>query len=161
MKATILFSHGSTLCGAGHDLECHAARLRQRCGLVEVGFMNYSSPTFEEALAKLTAAGATEITVAPYFLVPGYFVSVSLPKRIDAVRGDYPSVTFKIAEPLGADSRIADAVIESAMSPLTHIRWREDLGAASNSCRYSDECPLFDTSACPQTYTALEMINSG
>jgi len=152
MNAVILFSHGSTLCGAGTALEEHAERLRKTFALVEVGYMNYSSPTFEDAVQKVIASGATEITVVPFFLVPGYFVSKSLPDRVDSVRPLYPGTTFTIARPLGADELLADAVIESALNPLADGQWREGLNTASRLCRFSEECPIYGTPACLPTY---------
>jgi sirohydrochlorin cobaltochelatase len=151
MKAVILFSHGSTLCGAGTALEEHAERLRANFAMVEVGYMNYSSPTFEDAVENLTAAGATDITVVPFFLVPGYFVSKSLPDRVNAVRPLYPLVTFTIADPLGADPLLADAVIDSALHPLGEDQWREGLQTAARLCRFRADCPAYGTHDCLPT----------
>src|SRR5687768_11321086 len=76
----ILFSHGSVLCGAGNALEAHVARLREgrEWAAVEIGYLNYSRPTFQEAVQRLAAAGIRRISIVPYFLVPGYFVTTSL-----------------------------------------------------------------------------------
>ena len=109
MKAVILFSHGSTLCGAGAALNRHAERLRGEFPLVEVGYLNYSSPTFEESVRRVVDAGATEIVVVPFFLVPGYFVTKSLPDQVTSVNKLFPGVNFTIVPPLGADPLLADA----------------------------------------------------
>jgi sirohydrochlorin ferrochelatase len=151
MTGIVLFSHGSTLCGAGTALEEHAERLRPQFGIVEVGYMNYSTPTFEEAVAKIVAAGATIIIVTPFFLVPGYFVTKSLPDRVNAIRETYPQIHFEVAEPLGADPLLADAVIDAALNPLADDQWREGLNAAARLCRYSVECPLYGSEECPPT----------
>src|SRR3569833_15405 len=105
MKALILFSHGSVLCGAGEALDRHAGRLRAsgEWDVVEVGYMNYSVPTFQEAVIKCHEAGAREIVVLPFFLVPGYFVTSSLPKHVDAARKDFPDLTIVIADAIGFD----------------------------------------------------------
>ncbi|HLK56589.1 MAG TPA: CbiX/SirB N-terminal domain-containing protein, partial [Chthonomonadaceae bacterium] len=86
MDAVILFSHGSVLCGSGVALDAHADRLRARgiAPIVTVGYLNYSEPPFLQAVAQCVAQGATRIIVAPYFLVPGYFVKVDLPKSVAA-----------------------------------------------------------------------------
>jgi sirohydrochlorin ferrochelatase len=152
MNALILFSHGSTLCGAGDALAEHAERLRTSFDLVEVGYMNYSTPTFEDALTKIVAAGATVVCVVPFFLVPGYFVTKSLPERVESAKTAYTNVTFKIAEPLGFDDLLADALIASGKTPLNDHEWREGLATAYRSCRRSPDCPVFGTSTCPVTY---------
>jgi sirohydrochlorin ferrochelatase len=149
MRAVILFSHGSTLCGAGDALDAHAQRLRNRFPLVEVGYMNYSTPTFEEAVRKVLLASADEIVVAPFFLVPGYFVNKSLPDRVNAVKQQYPGVDFKIAEALGTDGLLADALVDAATHPLSQDEWRQGLHTASRACRNSPSCPLYGTADCP------------
>ena len=152
MDALILFSHGSLLCGAGEAVDAHAARLRERgdFGFVEVGFLNYSEPTFAETAARAVAAGATRIVVLPYFLIPGYFVSKSLPEALAPVQAQFPDVNFEVAAALGFDTGIADALLESAQAAKTAEHWREPLRRATLSCRPSPDCPLYHTRVCPK-----------
>src|SRR5689334_18758589 len=108
MDAVILFSHGSVLCGAGEALNAHAARL-QAAGvapMVAVGYLNCSEPLFADTVARCAAAGATRILVAPYFLVPGYFVKVDLPGAVEAAQAQYPELEFVVAPPLGFDETL-------------------------------------------------------
>ncbi len=152
MNALILFSHGSLLCGAGEALDAHAARLRARGGWdwVGVGYLNYSAPTFAESVAQAVQAGATRITVLPYFLVPGYFVLKSLPETVDAVRPDYPSVEFTIAPPLGKSDALVDALLLSAQTARPPGAWDDNLQRATRACKPSPTCPLFQTPECPK-----------
>ena len=105
MDALILFSHGSVLCGAGEALDAHAERLRGTGDwpIVQVGYMNYSEPTFAEAVAACTAQGATRIVVLPFFLIPGYFVTKTLPEQLRGVQADYPDLEFVVADAIGYD----------------------------------------------------------
>ena len=152
MNALILFSHGSLLCGSGEALDAHAERLRQtdRFGLVEVGYLNYSEPTFAQAVAKCQAAGVTHITVLPFFLIPGYFVTKALPEQIASVQADFPNLTFTIADAIGYDERLADALIDAAQNAPGHAAWRDDLQAAARGCRARPDCPLYGTPNCPR-----------
>ncbi len=152
MDALILFSHGSLLCGAGEALDSHAGRLRQsgRWPMVEVGYMNYSAPTFAEAVAKCERQGATRIVVLPFFLVPGFFVTKSLPEHLAKAQAEHPGLEFVIADALGFDDRLADALIEAAQSPLGSDQWRDDLTAAARGCRARSDCPLYGTPDCPR-----------
>jgi len=152
MDALILFSHGSLLCGAGEALEAHAARLRERgaFAIVAIGYLNYSEPAFAEAADAVIAAGATRIIVAPYFLVPGYFVSKGLPGALAPVQAAHPDVTFVVADALGYDESLADALLESALGARPADHWREPLAPAANACRANPACPLFGTLACPK-----------
>ncbi len=154
MEGILLFSHGSLLCGAGHALDDHAARLRDLHGfsLVEVGYLNYSDPTFESGIESLVDAGADRIKIVPYFLVPGYFVTKSLPEMLDGIKERFPNVEFVVADAIGADDIIADALIDAA-SEATPIQtgWREAYNAAAADCRNREDCPLYGTSYCPAT----------
>jgi len=155
MDALILFSHGSLLCGAGEALDAHAARLRARgeYSPVEVGYLNYSEPSFGEAVDRCVAAGAKRIVVAPYFLVSGYFITHSLPEKIASAQARYPEIEFVIAEAFNHDERLADALWEAAIGAVGPERWREPLHRAANACRPSPTCPLYGTSACPKVPT--------
>ena len=152
MDAVILFSHGSLLCGAGEALNAHAQRLRETMdfALVEVGYMNYSEPTFTDAVAKCQAVGAARIIIAPYFLVPGYFVTKSLPEHIAGAKRAYPEMEFIVAEAIGEHVALADALLESAAEKLAPCHWRDDLTAAARGCRASPDCPLYGTPNCPR-----------
>ncbi len=152
MPALILFSHGSLLCGAGEALDAHAERLRQSgdWDRVEVGYMNYSEPTFADAVARCQAEGSAEIVVLPFFLVPGYFVTKSLPEHLAASQAAFPEITFTVAKALGYDPGLADALIASAQAPLGSGEWRDDLTAAARGCRARSDCPLYATPNCPR-----------
>lgn len=152
MDALILFSHGSLLCGAGEALDAHAGRLKQRgvSPIVEVGYLNYSEPTFAQAVARCAAAGARQITVLPFFLVPGYFVTVSLPEQIERARAEFPALVFTVADAIGYDERLADALLLSAAEAVGPGHWRDDLAAAARGCRARPDCPLYATPDCPR-----------
>jgi sirohydrochlorin ferrochelatase len=152
MNALILFSHGSLLCGSGEALDAHAARLRAlgEWDMVEVGYLNYSVPPFAQAVAKCASAGVDTVVVQPFFLVPGYFVTTSLPKSVRAMQAEHPGISFVIADAIGYDERLADALIESASDPLGPDEWRDDLTAAARNCRVNPECPLHGSPKCPK-----------
>ena len=157
MDATILFSHGSLLCGAGEALRAHAEHLRAQAltPLVVVGYLNYSEPSFIDAVAECVAAGTNRIYVTPYFLIPGYFVKVDLPKAVAAAQERFPEVEFVVAEAIGFDERLADALIESANAAVGPEGWREDLRRASQFCRPNTQCPLYGTPNCPKQPTPV------
>jgi sirohydrochlorin cobaltochelatase len=145
-SAVILFSHGSLLCGAGEQLEAHAERLRA-CGeysQVEIGYLNYSSPTFADAVEKCAASGATRILISPYFLVPGYFVKVGLPQVLEPERARFPEIEFQVAPALGDHPLLAQAVENCANRAVTSENWRAILHSAPQSCERDEACPLFE-----------------
>jgi sirohydrochlorin ferrochelatase len=152
VDALILFSHGSLLCGAGEALEAHAERLRATGNWsdVAVGYLNYSDPPFEQALNQLVARGARDVVVAPYFLVPGYFVSKALPEVLARAQSAHPAIRFRVGEALGTDDSLVDALLDSALHARGAGEWRDPLHRAASACRPSPECPLYHTPACPK-----------
>ncbi|MES2464496.1 MAG: CbiX/SirB N-terminal domain-containing protein [Armatimonadota bacterium] len=151
-RALILFSHGSLLCGSGEALEAHAARLRARgeFDLISIGYLNYSEPRFSEAVAAAVAEGVSEIVVVPYFLVPGFFITKSLPEAVDLAQARFPKVTFAVAPPLGDDERLVNALLDSAQNARGREQWRDPLKRAALACRPDPACPLYGTPACPK-----------
>ena len=152
MDAIILFSHGSLLCGAGEALNRHAERIRAtgKAPIVEVGYLNYSDPPFLDTVKKCFDLGVTHLVIVPYFLVPGYFVRVDLPKAIEQAKIAFPTLQFSVAEAIGFDERLADALIQSGEGAREQTDWRNELSNASNFCRPSNSCPLYGTPNCPK-----------
>ena len=153
MAGLILFSHGSLLCGAGQELNDHAERLRGTgCWeVVEVGYMNYSEPTFADSVNVIVKAGVHRVTVVPYFLIPGKFVTSDVPRHVEAAKTAHPEIQFQIADPLGFDDSLAEAIIELASNARGSESWRRDLARASEFCLEEPDCPLYGSVRCPPT----------
>lgn len=112
----ILFSHGSLLSGSGAPLDAHADRLRRRMGFaaVEVGYLNYSTPDVSVAIERMAMAGIEHIVIVPYFLVPGYFVTSALPRKLAEAARHYPQIDFVVSQCLGVHDLVADALMDVA-----------------------------------------------
>ena len=91
----------------------HAAELQRRgtAPIAEAGFLNFSRPSFAEALARCVERGAVEVTIQPYFLIPGHYVRSTLPALVDDGRAAHPAVTLQVAEPFGDHPALADLVV--------------------------------------------------
>ena len=157
MKAILLFSHGSVLCGAGENLRALAQQMQNRgdADIVEVGFLNYSQPTFAEAFESCVEKGATEIVVAPYFLVAGKFVRVDLPPKIEEMKARFPHVQVLIAQAMRFHPTLADAILSCASRAQKPSQWRDILNTAPQFCRDNAQCPLYGTERCPATATVF------
>ena len=151
MDAIILFSHGSVLCGAGETLFALARRMEARgdAPVVEVGFLNYSQPTFAQAFETCIERGATRILVAPYFLVAGYFVKVSLPPVIEPMRAQYPDIEVIVADAMKTHPLLGEAILNCAERAFEPAHWRDLWDGAPQFCRPHPQCPLYDTAKCP------------
>ena len=150
MKAVILFSHGSVLCGAEQNLLGLASRMRERgdAPIVEVAFLNYTEPDLAAAVQRCVEQGATRIVITPYFLIAGKFVIDDLPSAISAVRPRYPQVQFATAAVIGFHPTLARAVLSSAASARPVAEWEPARSDNRAWCREHPKCPLYGSDAC-------------
>ncbi len=116
MRAVLLIGHGSLRPGSGAAMIRLAARAREAgvAPIVEAGFLNYSRPRFAQALARCVAQGASEVIVQPYFLIPGKFVQVDLPRALSACQAAHPGVALRLAAPFGDHPALAELVLRRA-----------------------------------------------
>lgn len=159
VKAILLFSHGSVLCGAGENLKALAKQMQTRgdADLVEVGFLNYSEPSFEEAFRSCVQQGATKITIAPYFLVEGKFVKVDLPPQIEAMRAQFPAVKVRVAQAMRFHTTLAQAIENCANRAQSPAQWRDNWKTAPQFCRNNPQCPHNGTERCPATANEISL----
>ena len=150
MRAIILFSHGSLLCGSGEALDSLAARMRaaDETQMVEIGYLNYSEPSFEATFERCAQSGATEIVIAPYFLVAGKFVKYDLPPKIAAMQRRHPELQVRVADALGFHPLLADALTRCAERAAPIAEWRSRMNTARRYCRADVTCPLYGSRAC-------------
>ncbi|MEP6757125.1 MAG: CbiX/SirB N-terminal domain-containing protein [Chthonomonadales bacterium] len=159
-KGILLFSHGSLLCGSESTLGEHVRRI-QATGdfdLALAGFMNYSEPAFEDTVAEFVRQSVTDITVVPYFLVPGKFVRVDLPARVEAARLLHPELNIRVALPLGFDPALSTALITLAGQLRRQPDWRVSELEVRKGCRNRSDCPMYDVAICG-TRTAIPKSN--
>jgi sirohydrochlorin ferrochelatase len=113
--ALILVDHGSRKSEAHEHLEKIAAAVRERrAGLdVRVAHMELASPSLAEAVAACVEAGADEIAVHPFFLVPGRHMAEDIPALVEAAAAAHPGVHVRVLEPLGVRPELADLILAS------------------------------------------------
>jgi sirohydrochlorin cobaltochelatase len=117
IRAVMLVGHGSLRSGAGAAMirlaeRAQAARVAP---IVGAGFLNYSRPTFDETLARCIEAGASEIIIQPYFLVPGKFVREDLARLAEAGRLAHPGLLIQVAQPFGDHPALARLLLKRAL----------------------------------------------
>ena len=105
---------------------------------VEPAFAAMSRPTVEEALERQRVLAAREIAVVPLFLFSGVLVD-RIGERASAWAAEHPDVTLTVGDPLGADERLADLVVERlAEAEHGDVRMNCDL------CSYRVRLPGFE-----------------
>lgn len=91
-------------------------RLKGQYEIVEPAHMEMVEPSISTAFRKCVDQGATHIICHPFFLARGKHVQEDIPQLMSAAAKEFPSTTFKIAEPLGLHDGLVglvEAAIES------------------------------------------------
>lgn len=105
----ILVDHGSRFNAANDLLDAVVAMYRAatRTRIAEPAHMELAEPTIEQAFERCVAQGARMVVVQPYFLSPGRHSTHDIPRMAAEAAARHAGVTFRVAEPIGLDDRIA------------------------------------------------------
>jgi sirohydrochlorin cobaltochelatase len=117
MNGIILFGHGARNAGYVEPFErIRAVMLTRDPGAqVEIGFLELSQPTFEDAIAALAARGVRQIRIVPVFFAPGRHVLKDLPERAAAALDRYPELELEIVDAVGMAPAVIEAMAEYAL----------------------------------------------
>jgi sirohydrochlorin cobaltochelatase len=117
--AVVLISHGSRLPYNKEVLEELRMRIEMRGTFKEVrtAFMQLNSPSIEETLRELAKEGIKTIVALPVFVAKGVHIIEDIPEKLKgAFEGGWEEVGEGVkliyAEPMGADERIVDTLLE-------------------------------------------------
>lgn len=129
-----------------------AARLRHTADfpIATAGFLNYSEPTFLDAVTRCVRLGATEIYVQPYFLISGYFVNTGVPKLIAEAQTHFPAVRFFLAGAFGFHKALVDIIRDKARA--AEPRADALLLMAHGTPKAADNAPIWQLAACLQAF---------
>jgi len=114
MKGVLVIAHGSRAKETEATLEAvlTIVKTKKPETVIECAFMEFSDRTIEKGLSALVAGGVTEIMIVPYFLFMGIHMKEDIPDMVAACAANYPGVVITMGEPLGADERLADILID-------------------------------------------------
>jgi sirohydrochlorin cobaltochelatase len=111
-SAVILFAHGAREPGWAQPLESIRDRLRAAGMTVELAFLEFMSPTLEEAAARLAAKGIGTVIVVPLFLAQGAHLRRELPAMVEKIRERHAKTEFSVTPALGEAPEIVAAIAE-------------------------------------------------
>jgi sirohydrochlorin cobaltochelatase len=111
-SGVILFGHGARDPRWAEPFEAVASTLRGQQPALEVrtAFLEFMSPTLQEAGTALAALGCTHVTVLPMFLGTGGHVRQDLPERLQALRDTLPAVQWQLAPAIGEHAAVLQAM---------------------------------------------------
>ena len=112
-QGLVLFAHGSREPGWSRPFEQIAARLEKEF-LVKVAYLELTSPSLDEAIAQLVAAGVEAIRIVPVFLGMGGHVKDDLPRLVAAAN---PPVKVTIDPPIGEQPLLIEAIAAAIARP--------------------------------------------
>ncbi len=117
-RALVIVAHGSRREASNDEIRKLAQTLAEKSGTrflrVEPAFLELATPSIPDGIETCIRAGASEVVVLPYFLSAGRHVTQDIPAEVDIKRAQYPHIPISISTYLGADSRIADLMLEMA-----------------------------------------------
>ncbi len=99
----ILLAHGSRRSGFEHHTETLAANLGLTTAYWAV------QPNLESRVREFASSGYREIAVIPYFLFAGG-ITDAIETAIKKLELQFPGVSLKLAQPLGANEELADLI---------------------------------------------------
>jgi len=113
-RGIVVFGHGSSVASANEAVRAVAAQAAAGGGwdLFETAFLE-AAPYLAEAVGNLTASGAEEILVLPYFLTLGIHLQRDLPKLVDTLSREY-GVPIRVAEPLDGHPELSRILVDRA-----------------------------------------------
>lgn len=103
--AKILLSHGTRRVGGNQPVEAIADDL----GAVVAYFS--VSPSLEEQVKVLAAAGYIQIVILPYFFFSGG-ITDAIAQMVAQIQLQSPKLRLRLGEPIGASTQLADLIVD-------------------------------------------------
>ena len=80
--------------------------------IVEIAHMELASPSIEDGVAACVSRGASHLVVFPYMLAPGRHATRDIPQLTQDIMANYPTVTYRVTEPLGVHPLLATIILD-------------------------------------------------
>ena len=116
--AILLFAHGARDPGWAEPFRRIAGRVRagQPDVRVELAFLELMEPRLAEAVAALAGEGIDRITLVPLFLAQGGHLKEDLPRLLDDIRRQHPSVRIDVTAAIGDSESLTNAIADWALA---------------------------------------------
>jgi len=120
MKAIILFGHGARDARWREPFDRLVAlwRAQHPETLVELAFLEMMEPTLGQAIASLSAAGASEVVVVPVFFGQGGHLRNDFPVLLAACQVKFPAIALSATPAVGEDDAVLQAIINFGIQAL-------------------------------------------
>lgn len=85
---------------------------------VSLAFLELMAPQLPELVQQLEDSGYAEVTIVPVFFGQGGHVLRDLPIMVDRLRQEHPELTLKIAQAVGEDAGVLNAIAKYCIDSL-------------------------------------------
>ena len=79
---------------------------------VQLSCLEFIEPRPDQTIQDMAAQGLQRVVIMPYLLGQGKHVTLEMDEVLDEARAELPGVDLRLADVLGADSRLASVVVE-------------------------------------------------
>lgn len=118
MKSLLLVAHGSRRAESNDEVRQLALQLEASANgqydQIACAFLELAEPSIPDGLRAAIRAGATEVTVLPYFLSAGRHVATDIPGEVNIIRAESPEVEIILAPYLGASPGVVGLLLDLA-----------------------------------------------
>jgi precorrin-8X/cobalt-precorrin-8 methylmutase len=129
----VVAGHGSRDPDAVREFEALVELVRERAigQTVTHGYLEFSSPTIDEAVRANLEMGAKEVAVVPGVLLAARHAKNDMPAEVLALARDYPAIDFHFGAPLGLHPKLLQLAQERVVAAE---------GTSTQTVRRSDTC---------------------
>ncbi len=122
MKHLLIVAHGSRREASNDEVRRLATRIAEMPAAVEfasvrAAFLELAEPSIPDGIQRCIDAGATRITVFPYFLSAGRHVISDIPAEVAVKQQEHPHLDIRIAPWLGRAEAVAELILQTAQLP--------------------------------------------
>ncbi len=122
MQALLLIAHGSRREASNEEVRNLAEKLADIAGdryeLVAAAFLELAEPDIPGGVDQCVAAGASHVTVVPYFLSAGRHVAKDIPQELEKARREHPDIPIQQSDYLGMHESIPEILLNLASKPV-------------------------------------------
>jgi len=117
LRGIVLFAHGSRdpLWHKPVEAVADAVSHKEPGALVACAYLEWSTPTLEEACQSLIAQGAQEISILPLFLGVGKHARQDLPELVAQMTTRWPNIAFQLQAAVGENARLVALLADIAL----------------------------------------------
>lgn len=112
----LLIAHGARDAAWALPFERLCERIARQGRIVALAYVERMAPDMAGAARNLVDRGCTHAVVVPLFLGQGSHVREDLPRLVADAMQKHPSLTLRLAPPIGEDPQVLDAIASACIA---------------------------------------------